>query len=265
MQLSDNELARYSRQIILSEIGLKGQLKLKKSSVLIVGCGGLGSPAAYYLTAAGVGKIGLIDGDRVDRSNLSRQILHFTSDIAKPKSESAKEKLISLNPEIEVIVYNEKITEQNILGIIGNYDFIIDGSDTFQARYLINDACILKSKPFAHAGVLRFEGQVFTIIPHETPCFRCVFPVIPATLPTCQEAGILGSIAGILGLIQATEAIKFIINKGELLTGRLLIIDGLSMNFKSVKIVNNDQCPICGKNPSITKIESREDYKIKCA
>lgn len=263
MNFTEEQIERYSRQIILSEIGGAGQRKLLDSKVLIIGCGGLGSPAAYYLAAAGVGTLGLIDSDNAELSNLNRQILHFTPDVGKPKSKSAEEKIKLLNPDVNVRTYQTRITSENILEIIKDYDFIIDGTDNFPAKYLINDACVLSGKPFSHAGVLRFEGQTITVLPHKSPCYRCLFPEPPppGLIPTCQQAGILGTVAGILGLIQATEAIKFILGKGELLTGKLLIFNALNMEFRKISISKNENCKLCGKNPEVTKLI---DYELFC-
>ncbi len=262
MDFTDEQIERYSRQIILSEVGGKGQEKLFQSKVLIIGCGGLGSPAAYYLAAAGVGKIGLVDSDKVELNNLQRQILHFTNDVGRPKVESAKEKLIAINPDVEIVTYELRINSQNIMDIIKDYDFIIDGSDNFPTRYLVNDACILANKPFSHAGILKFDGQTITIIPKEGPCYRCLFPEPPppGMVPSCQQAGIIGGVAGILGTIQATEAIKYILGTGELLVGKLLIFNALEMNFRKLKIKRNPNCPVCGDNPTVTQLIDYEEF-----
>ncbi|MFH1287078.1 MAG: molybdopterin-synthase adenylyltransferase MoeB [bacterium] len=250
MELTDVQMERYSRQIILSGVGEVGQKKLLSSRVLIVGCGGLSSPCAYYLASAGVGKIGLVDDNRVELNNLQRQIIHFTKDVGKLKIESAREKLEAINPDIDVAVYPVRITSQNIFDIIKNYDIIVDGSDNFQTRYLVNDACVMAKKPFSHAGILQFEGQAITIIPNEGPCYRCLFPDPPPQEmePSYQQAGILGVVAGILGEIQATEVLKFILGKGELLLGKLLIFNALKMDFRKLNISKNPDCPVCGKN-----------------
>jgi len=263
MNLSEQQIERYSRQIILSEVGGKGQIKLLNSKVLIIGCGGLGSPAAYYLAAAGVGTLGLVDSDKVELNNLQRQILHNIKTVGKPKVESAKETLENLNPDVKIITYHTRLTSKNILDIIKDYDVIIDGSDNFPTRYLVNDACVLSNKPLIHAGILRFDGQITTIIPYKTPCYRCIFPSPPppGSVPSCQEAGILGVVAGVLGILQATEAIKYILNIGELLTGKLLVFNALEMSFRKVNVRRNKNCELCGDNPTIKELI---DYEIFC-
>jgi len=260
--LSEAQIERYSRQIILSEVGGVGQRKLLQSKVLIIGCGGLGSPCAYYLAAAGVGTIGLVDGDKVELNNLQRQILHSTNTVGKLKVESGKETLLSLNPDIQVITYPFRLTSENILDIIKHFDIIVDGTDNFPSRYLINDACVMTNKPFFHAAILKFFGQAMTIIPHQGPCYRCFFsePPPPGMVPSCQEAGVLGAIAGIMGVIQATEVLKFILGKGALLTGNLLIVDALEMNFTKHTIMPKNDCAVCGDNPSITKLIDYEEF-----
>ncbi len=259
MNLKENDILRYSRQIILKEVGGVGQEKLLKGRVLIIGAGGLGSPAALYLAAAGVGTIGIIDGDLVDLTNLQRQIIHFTEDLNKLKTESAKEKLIKLNPDIRVNIYNERVNENNIAEIIKEYDFVIDGTDNFPAKFLINDACVINKKSFSHAGILRFSGQTMTFLPGNA-CYRCVFPELPpkGAIPSCSEAGILGPVAGIIGSIQALEAIKFLLNTGNLLLNRFLIMDALNMTFRIVEFKKNKECPLCGENPKIKEIKEYE-------
>lgn len=257
MSFSNEQLERYSRHIILKEIGVKGQKKLAAARVLIIGAGGLGSPAAMYLTAAGVGTIGIADADVVDRSNLQRQILHTTNDLGRPKVESAKETLNAINPDVEVITYRKRIDSGNILDIISTYDFILDGTDNFAAKYLINDACVMANKPFTYAGILRFYGQLMTVIPHESPCFRCLFETPPpkGTVPTCREAGVIGAMAGIMGSIQAMEAIKYITGAGELLTDKMLVVDALTMEFLSFSLSGrNKDCPVCSEQPRITEL-----------
>lgn len=257
MSFSNEQLERYSRHIILKEIGVKGQKKLAAARVLIIGAGGLGSPAAMYLTAAGVGTIGIADADVVDRSNLQRQILHTTNDLGRPKVESAKETLYAINPDVEVITYRKRIDSGNILDIISTYDFILDGTDNFAAKYLINDACVMANKPFTYAGILRFYGQLMTVIPHESPCFRCLFETPPpkGTVPTCREAGVIGAMAGIMGSIQAMEAIKYITGAGELLTDKMLVVDALTMEFLSFSLSGrNKDCPVCSEQPRITEL-----------
>lgn len=262
-QFNEEQIERYSRQIILPEIGGKGQSNLLNAKVLLIGCGGLGSPCAYYLAAAGVGTLGLIDSDNVELNNLQRQILHFTKDVGRPKVESAKEKLKELNPDIKIIEYKLRLTSKNILDVIKDYDIIIDGSDNFPTRYLVNDACVLLGKPLVHAGILKFDGQATTIIPNQGPCYRCIFPEPPPAgfVPSCQEAGILGVVAGVLGIIQATEAIKYILKIGENLVGQLLIFNALEMSFRKVKMKKNPNCSICGENPTIRELI---DYELFC-
>ncbi len=262
MDFTEEQIERYSRQIILTEVGGVGQKKLLKAKVLIIGCGGLGSPCAYYLAGAGIGKIGLVDSDTVELNNLQRQILHFTQDVGKQKTESAKEKLEALNPDIEVVTYPFRLTSENILDIIKDYDLIVDGSDNFPTKYLVNDACVMANKPFSHAGILQFYGQTMFIIPHEGPCFRCLFPEPPppGTVPSCQEAGILGAVAGILGMVQTTEVLKFILDKGELLVGKLFVFNALEMSFRKLNIHRNNDCPVCGNRPTVTKLIDYEQF-----
>ncbi len=251
MKLNDNQLKRYSRNIMLSECGIKGQEKIADARVLVVGAGGLGSPALLYLAAAGVGVIGIMDPDVVDLSNLQRQVIHFIKDIDTLKVDSAKEKIAQINPDIRVNTYREPATADNILGIIKEYDFIIDGTDNFPAKFLINDACVFAGKPFSHAGIIKFDGQMMTVVPGRSACYRCVFnkPPPPGAVPSYSHAGVLGAIAGVLGTLQAMEALKFIINKGDLLTNRLMIFDGLKMKFRNVRIKKRADCPVCGDNP----------------
>lgn len=259
MDFTEDQMKRYSRHIILDDIGGIGQGKILNSKVLIVGAGGLGSPAALYLAAAGVGTLGIIDNDRVDLTNLQRQIIHFTGDIGRPKVDSAREKINQLNPDVKVITYQDLLTSGNASGIIKEYDFIIDGTDNFPTKFLINDACVMEGIPYSHGGILRFDGQAMTFSPGNA-CYRCIFEDLPPkdSVPTCSQAGVLGAVAGILGTIQAAEAIKYIIGKGELLTNRFLVFDALNMDFRTVKIKRNPGCPVCGKNPSITKLQDFE-------
>lgn len=259
MILDDNDILRYSRQLILKEVGGKGQEKLLNAKVLIVGAGGLGSPTALYLAASGIGTIGIIDGDNVDLTNLQRQIIHFTADLNKPKVESAKEKIIAINPKVNVIIYNQRLDAENIAGIIKDYDFIIDGTDNFPAKFLINDACILLGKSYSHAGILRFDGQTFTHVPNSA-CYRCIFPELPprGLIPSCSEAGILGPIAGIIGSFQALEAMKYVLGIGNLLVNKLLVINSFEMNLRIVNFKKNKECPVCGENPSIKEIKEYE-------
>ena len=257
-QLTNEQLERYSRHIILEQVGGKGQKKILSAKVLIIGTGGLGAPAAMYLAAAGVGHIGLVDFDTVDLSNLQRQIIHLTNDVGKAKTQSGRETINAMNPDVQVHAYDEQVTAANIRDIIGDldYDFIIDGTDNFPAKFLINDACVLMRKPFSHAGIIRFQGQTMTYVPDKSPCYRCVFPKMPPkdAVPTCRQAGVLGVMGGVIGTIQATEALKFILGVGELLTGYLLTYDALTMTFRKVKIPRNRRCNICGEQPTITEL-----------
>jgi molybdopterin/thiamine biosynthesis adenylyltransferase len=260
MKFSEEYLERYSRHIILEEVGIKGQMKISKSRVLIIGAGGLGSPVALYLAAAGVGTIGIADADNVDLSNLQRQIIHFTEDVGTPKVTSAARKLKSLNPEVQVVEYQEFLNAANIADIIRGYDFVVDGTDNFPSKFLINDACVLEGIPFSHGGILRFEGQTITVNPHETACYRCLFnePPPPGSIPTCSSAGILGVIAGILGTLQAAEAIKFITGVGMPLFNSLLHFDAKTMDFRKMTVSRNKRCPVCGENPSIHELVDGE-------
>jgi molybdopterin/thiamine biosynthesis adenylyltransferase len=237
MNLNDEQVERYSRHIILQGVGGEGQEKLLAAKILIIGAGGLGAPVALYLAAAGVGTIGIIDADVVDISNLQRQVIHFTPDIGRPKVESAKEKMNAINPDVRVVTYNELFTKNNALDILANYDFVVDGTDSFSAKFLINDACVLAKKPFSHGGILRFDGQTMTHVPG-TASYRCVFKEPPPAnaVPTCSQAGVFGAVAGMLGTIQAAEAIRYIVGVGELLTNRLLIFDALRMRFRTVRV-----------------------------
>ena len=257
MPFTNEQLERYSRHIILKEIGVKGQKKLMNGSVLIIGAGGLGAPAAMYLAAAGVGKIGIADADVVDLSNLQRQIIHTTADVGRPKVESAAETMRAINPDVEVVTYHEFISSANIMDIIKDYDFVLDGTDNFPAKFLINDACVMADKPFSHAGILRFKGQLMTVIPHQSPCYRCVFKTMPPkdAIPTCKQAGVIGAMAGVIGSLQALEAVKFLTGAGVLLTGKLLTFDALTMKFHTVKLPpRGDGCAVCSDHPQITEL-----------
>lgn len=260
--LTEEQIERYSRQIILPEVGGAGQKKLLNAKVLVIGCGGLGSPCVYYLAGAGIGKIGLVDSDKVELNNLQRQIVHFMKDIGKQKTESAKEKLESINPDVEITTYPIRLTSGNIMDVIKEYDIIVDGSDNFPTRYLVNDACVMSNKPFSHAGILRFDGQAITVIPGQGPCYRCLFPEPPppGMVPSCQEAGILGVVAGILGMVQATEVLKYILGKGELLIGKLLVFNALEMSFRKLNIQRNFSCHLCGDKPTITNLIDYEQF-----
>lgn len=254
--LSDTQLERYSRHILLKEIGIKGQKKLLQGRVLIIGAGGLGAPAAMYLAAAGVGTIGIADADVVDLSNLQRQIIHGTGDVGKAKVESARETMAELNPEVRVIPHHVFVSAANIRELVGDYDFILDGTDNFPAKFLINDACVLEHKPFSHAGIIRFKGQLMTYVPGEGPCYRCVFknPPPAEAVPTCRQAGVIGAMGGVIGSLQALEAVKYLTGTGQLLTGQLLTFDALTMAFHTVKLPGPDpDCAVCGSHPTITE------------
>lgn len=259
---SKEQVERYSRHIILPEVGGKGQKKINAAKVFLVGAGGLGSPVGLYLAAAGVGTIGICDADAVDLSNLQRQILHRTEDVNRPKVLSAKRTMEALNPDTKVIPYQTRLTSENILDIIKDYDIVVDGSDNFPTRYLVNDACVLARKPLVSGAVFRFDGQATTIVPYETPCYRCLFetPPPPGMVPSCQEAGILGSVVGVIGAIQATEVLKLILGKGNGLKGKLLLFDAIEMDFRKVRVRRNPQCPVCGENPTITELIDYEQF-----
>lgn len=253
MKFSDEQIERYSRNIILKEIGGRGQQKLLDSRVLVVGAGGLGSPVDLYLAAAGVGTIGIVDGDRVELSNLQRQVVHFTADLGREKSASAGEKIHSLNPEVTVHTYPYRLLANNIRPLLRDYDFIIECTDNFAAKFMINDACVLENKPFSTAGVVSWYGQTMTHIPGSA-CMRCLNPEQPAGGPTCASAGILGAVAGLLGTIQVAETVKYLLGAGELLADRILFIDALNMAFNDIKLSRDEHCPVCGPDPSITEV-----------
>lgn len=263
---SDQQIERYSRHIILKEVGGKGQKKLLDGRVLIIGAGGLGAPIALYLAAAGVGTIGIADADCVDLSNLQRQVIHFTPDVGKPKVISAKEKMEAINPDVKVVPYRTWVDAGNILELIRDYDFVIDGTDNFAAKFLINDACVMAGKPYSHGGILRFFGQTITVLPGESTCYRCVFPKPPPkdAIPTCSQAGVIGVLPGVLGTVQATEAIKFLLGKGELLSNRLLTYDALEMRFREVELKRNPRCPLCGEAPTITELRDEVEAFNVC-
>jgi molybdopterin-synthase adenylyltransferase len=257
MKFSDEQIHRYSRQMILPGIGGKGQRKLMEAKVLIMGAGGLGSPAAIYLAAAGVGTIGLADFDRVELHNLQRQILHKTDDLGRLKVESGRETLESLNPEVKVQTYSDRIVSANIREIIKGYDLVLDGSDNFPTRFLVNDACYFERKTLISGAILRFDGQLSTFKPHAGgPCYRCLFPEPPppGMVPSCQEAGVLGAVAGVIGILQANEALKEILGLGESMAGRFLIFNALNLSFHELKIAKNSNCPLCGENPTIKEL-----------
>lgn len=255
MAFTSEQLERYSRHITLKEVGVKGQKKLLSARVLIIGAGGLGAPAALYLAAAGVGTIGIVDADEVDLSNLQRQIIHSTQNVGQPKVDSAKQSMTAINPDITVNTYHTFVTASNIMQLIQDYDFVLDGTDNFPAKFLINEACVLAQKPFSHAGIIRFKGQLMTWVPGEGPCYRCVFKQPPPkdAVPTCRQAGVIGAMAGVIGSLQALEAVKYFLGTGSLLTGSLLTFDALSMDFHKAKLPPaQHNCPVCGTHPSIT-------------
>lgn len=263
MGFTEEQVERYSRHIILSEVGGKGQRKINAARVLVIGAGGLGSPVGLYLAAAGVGTVGMIDADAVELSNLQRQVIHHTKDLGKPKVFSAEEKMTALNPDVKVIPYHERLTPQNALSLIGEYDMVVDGTDNFPAKFLINDAAVLAGKPLIHGGILRFEGQVFTILPRKSACYRCVFHSPPPSgiVPSCQEAGVLGALAGLIGTLQGTEVLKLILGIGRALTDRILRYDALKTDLREIRIRRNPKCMVCGENPTIHSLE--EDHYMQ--
>src|SRR3954467_1152956 len=264
MQLSPDEIRRYSRHLILPEVGLAGQKKICSTSVLCIGAGGLGSPIAMYLAAAGIGKLGILDFDSVDFSNLQRQIVHGTDDVGRPKTQSAKETINRINPNVEVVIYNTRISSENALDIIRQYDVVVDGTDNFPTRYLTNDACVLLKKPNVYGSIFRFEGQASVFAPHlGGPCYRCLYPEPPppGMVPSCAEGGVLGVLPGIIGCIQATEILKLALGKGTSLVGRLQLFNALDMKFREVRLRKDPACPLCGENPTIHGLI---DYEVFC-
>jgi molybdopterin/thiamine biosynthesis adenylyltransferase/rhodanese-related sulfurtransferase/molybdopterin converting factor small subunit len=261
-ELSAEEVKRYSRHLILPEIGMDGQRKLKQSSVLCIGAGGLGSPAAMYLAAAGIGRIGIVDFDVVDYSNLQRQLLHGTPDVGRSKLASAKDKINALNPHVQVDTYEVALSSENALELFKPYDVILDGTDNFPTRYLVNDACVLSGKPNAYGSIFRFEGQASVFATKDGPCYRCLYPEPPppGLVPSCAEGGVLGVLPGIIGVIQATEAIKVMLGIGEALVGRFLIYDALNMKFRELRLRKDPECPVCGTNPTVTKLIDYEQF-----
>lgn len=261
-QFTPEQTTRYSRHFLLPEVGEEGQAKLLKAKVLLVGAGGLGSPSAYYLAAAGVGTLGIIDNDVVDLSNLQRQILHTNERIGMPKTESAKQTIQALNPDVRVIPYQQKLTSQNIMEIIKDYDIVVDGCDNFPTRYLVNDACVMAKKPNVHGSIFQFEGQASVFYPGKGPCYRCLYPEPPPPdmAPSCQEAGVLGVLPGLIGVIQALETIKLIIGKGETLVGKLLCFNTLTMEITSLKLKADPACPLCGERPTIHSLIDYEEF-----
>jgi molybdopterin/thiamine biosynthesis adenylyltransferase/rhodanese-related sulfurtransferase len=261
-QLSNEEVKRYSRHLIMPEVGMDGQRRLKAGSVLCIGAGGLGSPAAMYLAAAGVGRIGIVDFDVVDYSNLQRQIIHGTPDVGRSKLASAKDRLIAINPHIQVDTYETALASDNALELFKPYDVILDGTDNFPTRYLTNDACVLLGKPNAYGSIFRFEGQASVFSTKEGPCYRCLYPEPPppGLVPSCAEGGVLGVLPGVIGVIQATEAIKLLTGIGEPLIGRFLIYDALRMRFRELKLRKDPDCPVCGTHPTVTKLIDYEEF-----
>ena len=254
--LTHEQIRRYSRHLIMPEVGLEGQKKLQAATVLLIGVGGLGSPVALYLAAAGIGRIGLVDSDVVDYSNLQRQVIHGTGDIGRPKLHSARDRILDINPETKVDMFETMIDSSNALQIMGEYDVIIDGTDNFPTRYLTNDACVLLGKPNVYGSIFRFEGQASVFYSKEGPCYRCLFPEPPppGLVPSCAEGGVLGVLPGVIGTIQATEAVKLILGVGNPLIGRLLLYDALQMSFDQVNLRKDPDCPVCGKNPTVTEL-----------
>ncbi len=256
MEFTDEQLQRYSRHIILPEVGGKGQMKIAAAKVLLIGAGGLGCPVGYYLAAAGVGTIGLVDNDTVEISNLQRQIAHNIHSIGMPKVDSARRTFEALNPDVTVVAVRKRLSKDDILDLISGYDIVVDGSDNFPTRYLVNDACVMAGKPLVSGAILKFEGQVTTILPGKGHCYRCLFadPPPPGLVPSCQEAGVLGVLPGVIGGLQATEVLKLILGKGEPLSNFLLVYDALKVSFRKVKVPRNPDCAVCGVHPTITEL-----------
>ena len=261
-QLSKDEILRYSRHLIMPEVGMDGQLKLKRAKVLCIGAGGLGSPLALYLAAAGVGRLGMVDFDVVDFTNLQRQIIHDTNDVGRMKLESAKDTIADINPNVEVVAYGTRLTSENALDIFRDYDIVADGTDNFPTRYLVNDACVLLGKPNVYGSIFRFEGQATVFYAKEGPCYRCLYPEPPppGMVPSCAEGGVLGVLPGIVGSIQALETIKLILGRGRTLIGRLLLFDALELKFRELKLRKNPECPVCGAHPTVTKLLDYEQF-----
>ncbi len=263
IKLSNEEIFRYSRHLIMPEVGMAGQKKLKAASVLMIGAGGLGSPVGLYLAAAGIGRLGIIDFDVVDQTNLQRQLLHSTKDVGRSKLESARETISEINPNVKIETYETRLTSDNALEILSKYDLIVDGADNFPTRYLVNDACVLLGKPYVYGSIFRFDGQVTVFNPKNGPCYRCLYPAPPppGLVPSCAEGGVLGILPGIIGSLQALEAIKLIIGQGDTLAGRLLLFDALKLKFRELKLHKNPDCPICGEHPTIHELI---DYELFC-
>ncbi|PIQ97321.1 MAG: adenylyltransferase [Nitrospinae bacterium CG11_big_fil_rev_8_21_14_0_20_56_8] len=262
MDFTDEQIERYSRHIILPEVGGVGQKKMLDARVLLIGAGGLGSPAALYLAAAGIGHLGIVDFDVVDLSNLQRQIIHNTERIGTLKTESAKQTILALNPDVEVTLFNERLTSQNIMRIFEGFDYVVDGTDNFATRYLINDACVMAGKTNIHGSIFRFEGQVTVFKPKEGPCYRCLYPEPPppGLVPNCQEGGVLGVLAGVIGNLQVVETLKLVLGKGKPLIGTLLIYDALATEFRRLKLKRDVNCPVCGESPKITELIDYEEF-----
>ena len=262
IDFSEEQIERYSRHIILPEVGGEGQSRLLESKVLLVGAGGLGSPAAFYLAAAGIGNMGIIDFDTVDLSNLQRQIIHNTERIGMLKTESAKKTISALNPDVNVTVFNERLNSENIMRLFENYDYILDGTDNFATRYLINDACVMTGKINIHGSIFRFEGQVTVFKPNQGPCYRCLYPEPPppGLVPNCQEGGVLGVLAGVIGNLQVVETLKLVLGKGDTLVGSLLIYDALKTEFRKLKLKKDPKCPVCSDQPTITELIDYEEF-----
>jgi len=262
IEFTDEQIERYSRHIILPEVGGSGQQKMLEARVLLLGAGGLGSPAAYYLAAAGIGNLGIVDFDQVDLSNLQRQIIHSTERIGMLKTESAKKTIQALNPDVNVTLYNEKMDSSNIMSLIKDYDYVVDGSDNFPTRYLVNDACVMKNKTLIHGSIYRFEGQVTVFKPGDGPCYRCLYPEPPppGMVPNCQEGGVLGVLAGVIGNLQVVEVLKLILGIGKPLVGKLLIYDALNTEFRNLRLRRDANCPICGEKPTIKELVDYEEF-----
>nr|WP_327286580.1 molybdopterin-synthase adenylyltransferase MoeB [Rubrobacter aplysinae] len=262
VELSNEEIQRYSRHLIMPEVALEGQKKLKSARVLTIGAGGLGAPLAMYLAAAGVGTIGIVDADVVDESNLQRQIIHGTSDVGVSKLESARQSIENINPNVNVETFEEALTSDNALRIFEDYDIIVDGTDNFPTRYLVNDACVLSGKPNVYGSIFRFEGQASVFYAEEGPCYRCLYPEPPppGLVPSCAEGGVLGILPGMIGMVQATETVKLILGEGNPLIGRLMLYDALGMSFREMKLRKDPDCPVCGENPTVTELIDYEDF-----
>jgi adenylyltransferase/sulfurtransferase len=262
VSLSNDEVLRYSRHLIMPEVGMEGQLKLKAAKVLCIGAGGLGSPLALYLAAAGVGTLGIVDFDVVDFTNLQRQIIHSTADVGRKKLDSAEDKLRGINPNVNVVRFDTRLSSANALEVFRDFDIIVDGTDNFPTRYLVNDACVLSGKPNVYGSIFRFEGQVSVFATEDGPCYRCLYPEPPppGLVPSCAEGGVLGILPGLVGVMQATEAIKLILGKGEPLVGRLLLVDSLAMKFRELKLRKNPDCPACGTHPTVTTLIDYNEF-----